>query len=120
MKALEEFLKDPTADYYISCSSKNDRDSKRSSLFHARRKLPELLRDAIGIKSKDVDGRMFVVIYSRVVEEHYRMVNGKLVPVVNKPVSVLSADNERLKTLMERDGYSPEEIEEALTNASDS
>jgi len=114
MDAIEEFLKDPDKDLYIGCRDQRDQDSKRSMLFHARRKYPKDVQGVVGIKNAKVEGRLFVVLYSRLEDEHYWMIDGKLVPV-KKTAPILFQDPlERQREIMKRDGYTDEEIGEAL------
>lgn len=92
----------------IRCLDRKDADSKRVSLFHTRRKMPELVRNCVGISNYRKDGIYYVKIWLRkeleIFEENEQ---GEIVSVKIPDRTV-----DRLIDKMREDGMTDEQIAE--------
>jgi hypothetical protein len=119
MHHLEKFLEEAKdgnskKSYLISCSSVEDQESKRTSMFYKRGKLPPFLADLVGIRKRNIEGQMFIELFPRGRETCYFLEDGVMTPVVKE-----SSEKIRIRMLMEADGISEEEIMKTLSEMSD-
>lgn len=114
MQHIEKFLEsiktgNTNRSLLISCSSKENQESKRTSLFYKRGKLPEFMAALVGIRKKEVNGEYFVELFPRGQETCYFLEDGVLTPIVKE-----SDEKSRMRMLMEKDGIPEAEIEATL------
>jgi hypothetical protein len=98
---------------YITCGNRKEvQESLRVQTFNARKKLPGVLQDMIGISKFEEDGILYVKVYRRERTELLERdpVTGKLVPMKSSEYEV---DPEIARTimLMKQDGLTQEEID---------
>ena len=98
----------------IPCQKdKRKQESTRVMLFHVRRRLPEILQQEIGIANFQFGEERYVKVYKRRNLELFTL-DDKGVPIKLKERLIDQPANARQVELMRADGYSDEEIEEAL------
>ena len=99
-------------DQYLSAKDAKQAESMRVMAFNVRRKVPEKLRDDVGIQKYEEGGRWFLKLYKRELSEAavwVRGLDGKLTPVIE-----ISPEAQRMQDLMRKDGISEEDIAKAI------
>lgn len=97
----------------IPCQDERVQESIRSTAFYQRKRMPLTLSDKIGIARYSHEGKLFVRIYPREVEELFTVgPDGEPIPLDREAIS--QVEMQRIMELMRRDGKSEEEIAEAI------
>jgi len=99
---------------FIPCPSWKAQASMRARLFKLRKKIYKD-SSSVGISNYTSGEELFVKVYKKANLTIYTMgEDGNLVPIENKVKLIDLVANARQVELMRADGYSDEEIEEAL------
>lgn len=115
LRFLEEIENAPspegTRSILVDCKDKMEQESKRVGFFNKRRKFARHIQNMIGIRKLDIEGKLFVEIYRPITKGLFFYDGEKIVPM-----TVQSAEKQRMIELMRRDGVPEEEIEELTKN----
>lgn len=101
-------------DQFLNARDAKQAESMRVMAFNVRRKVPEKLRDDVGIQKYEEGGRWFLKLYKREIGEAELWVrgeDGKLAPAVSTEDS---PEIQRMRDLMRKDKKTEEEIAEAI------
>ncbi len=99
---------------FILARDKAQAESMRVTAFNLRRRMHQSVGEDIGIQKIEEDGRYFLRIFKRGIEETQVWVRD---PVTKKLVPVIKSEDaelERIVALMRQDGKSEEEIAEMM------
>lgn len=117
-KFFEGFLESGDKGWLFPCRDNRHQNTVRSSLFHVRKKYPPHVQDLVGISNAEKGELLFVKLYRRDQQVFYKMEdNGELVPLElhqEGTEEFFSEEVQRIRSLMEKDGCSAEEIKEVL------
>ena len=99
-------------EFSIPCKDSKDANSKRVSLYNARRRLSPADQRKIIIR-KEALGDQWVITVTRSKQEVMEIIDGKLVPYVE--ITQLSTSHREQLKEMVKAGYTEDEVIEALT-----